>query len=273
MINNIKKRSIDTISQRKYIQKMNHPPTTRTTDDDNDDNNEIGFITTATTRVNPTSSYYLHYYCCYYDHYYCCYHDDNADSCNSNQKDLITEPLLLPNSSSSTIPRTRNNCTTAILRLFYLMIGCIVGVISAMMGINRLLGKDDTNQPSSLVSSWYHKPQPLRFSSETTTATTTMLLLMPFYNTMVSFLVALMWSTLTIFVTFLTYVLLQCCIIRWMEPPRIETKKLDDTILCNGNVNVDINVDENNGITDNEYDQLMITVGACLGFTITCFTI
>ena len=73
-------------------------------------------------------------------------------------------------------------------------------------------------------------------------------------------------------------------LLRWQQPDNDDLSiaytqlSIDDnTIICDekydvddDNVNVVYVVDDNINL-DQEYSQLMITVGTCLGFTITCF--
>jgi hypothetical protein len=134
----------------------------------------------------------------------------------------------------------------------------------------------------------------LSSSSSFIVSTTIRLQSLPYHNTVfVSLALALLWSASTIILTFISYQILQPILLRlqdrfllrWQSEkddviidfirPSIARRGVNNVILDEKSImDIDDDVEDvtnDDLVLDQEYNQLMITIGTCLGFTITCF--
>lgn len=260
---------------------------------------------TIIDRTKP--SLYCHHKSCYTCCCGCNDNDDDHSFVDNNFKGL-SEPLLLPTTvmskcddhhrtfttTTTTVMTTTTTTTivTTVRFLFFIIIGYIIGTESAKMGLYGLLGNDETDAARipwllysyHYYSTYYHSynENNINFndddsatlsSSPLIISTTTRLQSLPYSNTvLVSFALALLWSISTILVTFLSYQILQPIIIRLhsmflSHPSQPEKHEIYiDFIQPITGIHHDDFI-----ILDEEYNQLMITMGTCIGFTVTCF--
>jgi hypothetical protein len=229
-----------------------------------------------------------------------CYNDNKE---NEN----LSEPLLLPkerdyydfdvqqNFFRISHIRIMTVTITLVRQLFFMIVGYIIGTESAKIGLLVLLGYGNTSHHPFTVHSILSHPQ----LSNTVDASMTNIRLKSLSYRHAIFnpvILALIWSILTVLLTFVSYQIMRLIIRRWQDT--FLSRWISRTICTTTNNNTNIHIskppmqlltdsssvgikivrdndiddaDDHSMILDEEYDQLMITIGTCLGFTMTCF--
>ena len=212
--------------------------------------------------------------------------------------------------TTTTTTTTTIQIVTTTLRLcFFFITGCIIGTESAHMGLFLLHGNDDNHHKNnknikySMIHSLYQyysdtmnnsSDSDDTVSSSIQGSTTKQIIVQspillqqihPIRDTVaLSFGLALIWSVCTILLTFLSYHMLRPilqCFENMFQLLQQRRHSSQETFIQNmdGISNIrheHANYDENDNekvgaFTDKEYNEFMITIGSCLGFTTTCY--
>ena len=212
---------------------------------------------------------------------------------------VLSEPLLSshchPNDDCCNITRkngTTNTpskaliCRTVTIRILYMMIGYLVGRECAILGFHIFGIYNDHHSILQL----FLRYQFINNSNNNLSPTMLLQLQLPYRHTIASMVLAIIWSMSTVCVTFLVYQIAHSCMIVAMlhrERHPTEPKVPPIRQFCHMELLPPLDHDSNdyyydddhnagvdhNSTIDENTNQLMITIGTCLGFTIVCFNI
>jgi hypothetical protein len=205
------------------------------------------------------------------------YTSSSTSKCLTSHED-ISEPLLRAeiysqhdnqHCNTSEISRTKPIVPFNTLRtLLLLWIGILVGTLSAKMGLCILYELDPF-----LVLSYLQLNE-----NDNNSDTSTFVRVMTFQNLFLTNVVAFFWSLSTVGTAYMVYKFIIIPFFRFTEAENHHTTSpsLDNETIVNDlyqfetNHTNDKDTNDGNEYSRQEMDQLMITIGTCIGFTITC---